>query len=223
MNYYCNVTTLKAKCLVESDRATVAKNLHDDISMPLNVIRLNLTKLSRNKSDKLISEKLITESLHLLDESIECIRSVAKDYCPPTLMKLGYVKGISELCNQMNSSESLEVGVVINANEIRLPFPTEFEAYRITKEILNNIIKHSYSPKITISINSDEKGLSTVISHSGFGLDSKTAKELSETDKGVGIKSIQNRAEMIGGYVQYDKEGWNQYKTTIDIPNSCKN
>jgi two-component system NarL family sensor kinase len=209
---------IQTNYFAEKVRSAIAKNLHDDISMPLNIIKFNLAKLQRNANDKELSKKLIVESMNLLDESVEHIRNISKNLSPPSFMRLGYAKGISELCKCINDSELANVQLIVNDGGLRLSHTQELEVYRITQEILNNIIKHSFSIEIDISITSNEKGINTVISYSGFGLDSKTADELSETDNGIGLKSIQNRAKAIGASVQYLLIACNQYQTTINIP-----
>ncbi|MGQ0829211.1 MAG: sensor histidine kinase [Bacteroidota bacterium] len=218
MDDFQKVLLREANRFADYERARIAKNLHDDVSMLLNVAKFNLATISKNNNDKILTEKLATESLSLLDESIEHIRNMAKSLSPPTLMKLGYAKGILELCNQIRNSSRIKVQVNINEVQIRLPHPLELEVYRITQEILNNIIKHSRVVEINVSIDENKKGLKTIISYNGFGLDSKMADELSETDKGVGLKSIQDRATMIGATVQYAMIACNQYKTTIEVP-----
>lgn len=218
MNNFKQIVVREMQRFAKSESAGVAKNLHDDVSMPLSVVKFNLAKILKNNGNKELSEKLITDSLNLLDESIEHIRGAAKKLSPPTLMKLGYTKGISELCNQIKNSSRIRVELITSKNEVRLPHSIELELYRITQEVLNNIVKHSRVVEINVSIDSDEKELRTIVSYNGFGLDSKMADELSETDKGVGLKSIQDRAEMIGAKVQYDKIACNQYKTTIEVP-----
>lgn len=213
---------------VAYERERIAKNMHDDVSTLLNVIKLNLTKVSRNYTDRLLSEKLIKDSLELTDESIDTIRNIAKELSPPSLEKLGYEKGVAELCRKISDSSRIEVGIILSENEVRLSQSKELQLYRMTQEVLNNIIKHSGVKEINISIKSTEKGVSTIISYYGFGITTELADELSETEKGCGLKSIQRRADLIDASINYIMIGSNEYRTTIDVPifknydkNSC--
>jgi signal transduction histidine kinase len=202
----------------EYERRRIAKDLHDEISIYLTVIKLNLTKISRNPQTRNISEPLIKESTNLLDASLQSIRNISKSITSPTLLKLGYEKGISELCHQINASKQIKVNCIQSFREIRQRTIIEMQMYRITYEILNNIIKHSNTSEIDVFIKSDEQGVSTVICYSGIGITSEMAVQLAETDQGAGLKNTRDRAKLINASIQYTMVEKNLYKTTIDVP-----
>lgn len=216
------------KFVLADTQETIAKDIHDNVNTLLSVIKLKLTKAVRNYDDQVLSIKLIEESMDLVDESVYTIRNIAKELLPPTLKKLGYEKGVSELCDKITNSSQIKIGLILSENEVRLSPPKELQLYRMTQEVLNNIVKHSGVTDICISIKSNEKGVSTIISYYGFGITTEMVDELCETGKGCGLKSIQQRADTIDASVNYIMIGANEFKTTIDVPvfknydkNSC--
>jgi two-component system, NarL family, sensor kinase len=204
--------------VAEMEREKIAKNIHDDIGTILNVIKLNFTKMSRNPSDRELSEQLIRESMNLLDDSIQNIRGIARDLMPPTLVKLGFEKGISELCRQINASGMITITPEFNFGNSRLPAKTELQLYRIIQEVINNIIKHSQATHVSFSARSDAHELIIDISHDGVGISSEMIAQLTQTEKGIGLKSIQSRVQLINASIQYFTIGPKQAGISIAVP-----
>lgn len=206
--------------VAENEREKIAKNIHDDIGTILNVIKMHLSKISRNPDDKIQTEELVMESMSLLNNSIENIRGIAKELMPPTLIKLGFEKGILELFRQINASGEINIQHTFEFREVRLPVKTELHLFRMMQEIINNIIKHSKSKLVNVSCQSNSNGVNIIISHDGEGLSTDDVTKLTEQEKGIGLKSIQSRALLISASVQYLKISGHDAKILIDIPNT---
>lgn len=106
--------------VAEQERKKIAANIHDDIGMMLNVLKLNLTKIQRNKNDEKLTESLLDNSNLLIGDAIAAIRVISNDLMPPTLMKLGFIKGITELCRQIKSAEVIDIYLQVNVDSIQL-------------------------------------------------------------------------------------------------------
>lgn len=204
--------------VAEIEREKIARNIHDDVGTTLNVIKLHLTKISRNPADGALSEKLITESMGLLDDSIQNIRNIAKDLMPPTLIKLGFEKGISELCRQIDASGTIRIRLDCSLDGIRLPSKTELQLYRIMQEVINNIIKHSRAQTIRISIRPANGGVGIGIFHDGEGISSDMLPQLTAADRGIGLKSIQSRVQLINASIHYATAANNESEISIEVP-----
>lgn len=189
----------------EKERERIAKNIHDDIGTLLNVLKLNLTKLSRNGEDKELVKLLTGENIELLDESIQSIRNISKDLVSPTLLKLGYLKAVHELCRHITNSGQIFADLVHEADEIDIRFPesTEVQLYRMTQEIINNIIKHAGAGEILIEYKKSETVYNVLVRHNGRGITDQDIISLVKDNKGLGLKSIQSRAQLINATVNY--------------------
>ncbi len=204
--------------VAEIEREKIARNIHDDVGTTLNVIKLHLTKISRNPADGALSGKLIAESMGLLDDSIQNIRNIAKDLMPPTLIKLGFEKGISELCRQIDASGTIRIQLDCSLDGIRLPSKTELQLYRIMQEVINNIIKHSRAKTIRISIRPGNGGVGIGIFHDGEGISSGMLPQLTAADRGIGLKSIQSRVQLINASIHYATAGNSESEISIEVP-----
>src|SRR5476649_841324 len=71
----------------EQERKKIAVNIHDDIGMALNVLKINLSKIARNPSNKEVIDEMIHFSNIIIDETISTVRSLSRDLLPPTFSK----------------------------------------------------------------------------------------------------------------------------------------
>lgn len=204
--------------IAEQEREKIAKNIHDDVGTLLNVIRMQITKLSRNAGDKMMSEAIAKESLGMVDESIKTVRGIAHDLMPPTLVKLGLEKGVGELCKQLNLGGQIKVEFAAETNNIRLASTVELQLYRAIREVINNIIKHSKATAIHVNLRANASTLTAVIGHDGNGITNEAVTELVQAQKGVGLKSIQSRVQLIKGSIQYLNKGPGDSEILIEVP-----
>jgi two-component system NarL family sensor kinase len=187
----------------EKERERIAKNIHDDVGTMLNVLKMNFAKVMRNAKNEELITNIIKENQLLLDESIQAIRNVIKDLVPPTLLRLGYVKTLEDLCKHISNAGQIEVKYFHNDIKSRLPEQVELQFYRLTQELLNNIIKHSGATEVTIELKPVNAFYNLYIMHNGRGISMQQVDELTKESKGMGLKSIQSRAQLINAKVIY--------------------
>ncbi|HET6990710.1 MAG TPA: ATP-binding protein, partial [Bacteroidia bacterium] len=137
---------------------------------------------------------------------------------PPTLIKLGFEKGVLELFRQINAAGEIKIQHACEFNEVRLPAKTELHLFRIMQEIINNIIKHSNAKQVNVSCKVDSNEIMVSVSHDGAGLSSEEVSQLTDKEHGIGLKSIQSRAQLIGASIQYLIFGDGNAKILIEIP-----
>jgi signal transduction histidine kinase len=92
------------------------------------------------------------------------------------------------------------------------------QLYRIIQEVINNIIKHSEATHVSISARSDAQELIIDITHDGIGISSEMIAQLTQTEKGIGLKSIQSRVQLIHASIQYFTIGPKQAGISIAVP-----
>lgn len=204
--------------IAELEREKIAKDIHDDVGSVLNVINLHLNRISRSVDDKVLMKELINESKDLLESSIETIRGISRDLMPPILIRLGYEKGIAELCRQIKFSNAIETTFITSAQELTISKRVELQLYRIVQEVVNNIIKHAKASEIKITLQCGPSVFTTEIFHDGEGISSEMINQLSEGKGGVGLRSIQSRAQMISATVQYITVSKKKSLIIIEVP-----
>lgn len=204
--------------VAEQERKKIAANIHDDIGMMLNVLKLNLTKIQRNRNDETLTETLLINSNLLIGDTLAAIRVISNDLMPPTLMKLGFIKGITELCRQVKLSGVIDIYLKLNVDSIQLEKKNEIQLYRMIKELINNIIKHANASTIELTINATIEFMTITITHDGKGLTNEMVQQLAKSGDGIGLKSILSRAQLTNSVLQYIIIGNKESKIIIETP-----
>jgi signal transduction histidine kinase len=202
----------------ENEREKIAKNIHDDLGALLNVIRLNNVNAIKKVTDSTVVLKSLENNKELLNSTSEIIRSVARQLAPPTLIKLGYVEGVRELCKHVNNTEVVSMNFEPKGITNRFEQKIEVQLYRVTQEVVNNILKHADSSLIELNLSLVDRVLILTITHNGKGIDKTEIDDLMNESKGLGLKSIQTRIHAINGEIEYLTNTQNDSKVTIHIP-----
>jgi len=204
--------------VAEKERKKIAGNIHDDVGILLNVIKLNLSKIKRNKNDEILIDELLQNNSSMLEDAIVTLRSISHDLMPQALIRLGFIKGINELCNQITTAGGQKITLVKDVEEITaLNKKTEMQLYRLVKEVLNNIIKHSAASEIEVNISLRNSILFTVISHTGKGITDPEVSDFISSGKGIGLQSIYSRAQLTNSKINYSFTN-NHYQVKIETP-----
>jgi two-component system, NarL family, sensor kinase len=188
--------------VAEMERKRTAANLHDDIGGMINLVKTNLSKIAKNSSDPSLKE-LGEQSSAFLETAMDNIRNISRDLAPPVLLRLGFEEGLAELCTQISKTGAIKIEFQGSKSELNLPKQTELQLYRIINEILNNIIKHASPSKLHIDLINTKTKLGVAIRHDGRGLTNAALPSLTENSKGIGLKSIQSRANIIHAKIDY--------------------
>ena len=188
----------------EKERERVAKNIHDDLGALISILRLNNSRTAKNIGNSEILTKIHKENNIILNKTSESVRSISKKLASPTLIKLGYIKALREVCNNFNQT-----------GEIRMDFFNELEheftitpqrashLFRASQEIINNIIKHAAAHEIAVRIYPQGTQIGISFTHDGNGISEQDVKELMKQDKGLGLVSIRSRLNIIGAALEY--------------------
>ena len=204
--------------VAEQERKKIAGNIHDDVGIILNVIKLNLSKMKRNKNDEALIDELLQTNSQMLEDTIVTLRSISHDLMPQALVRLGFVKGITELCHQVTAAGNQKITLIKEVEQIPdLNKKTEMQLYRLTKEILNNIIKHASASEIEVTIGFENNTLHTKIAHNGKGITDGEVTELINSGRGIGLQSIFSRGQLTNSKINYLLIN-NHYQVKIETP-----
>jgi signal transduction histidine kinase len=189
--------------VAEQERAKVAANIHDDVGIILSVLKLKLNKAIKNPGNEETAKTLFAESNKLIEETIQIIRNISNDLMPASLANIGIVSAFMDMCDQLNATGMIQVNFESNEEEVPMEKKKQVQLYRLVKEILNNVVKHSKASKILVSVNVNNHILVTTIEHNGVGVTSEQIKKFTDESKGLGLKSIAARTQLIGAKVDY--------------------
>ena len=184
----------------ELEKRRLARELHDRVSSSLTAIGLSLGLIEKQPPRDIaltVKERLSGISA-LLKETMSHAREISHDLHPAVLGYAGVVAALEDYGRKFSAHTGIDVLVVGEDREIRLPPEMEIALYRIAQEALTNCAKHAGATSITIELDGDSERVAFAISDDGKGFD---ASRLSSNGnaQGLGLLSMRERAEAIGG------------------------
>lgn len=181
----------------ENTFRSISQELHDNIGQLLSVVKLSLSTLPLEKDHK--AAPLVSHSQKVLNKAIIDLSNITKSLYTDRITDTGLAESISYELQAVKNTGMYETQFVVAGNEFRLPEKTEIFLFRMFQEMLNNIIKHSAATHIMVSLtyNPDITFVMSV-EDNGRGFDVEKVRASMSSGKGVGLKSMFNRAKLMG-------------------------
>ena len=148
-------------------------------------------------------------------EVSDIIRSICKDLMPPDFSRLSIIDLFTQICTQFTQRSGIEC---VCFTEDNLDFSSisaenQLHIYRMVQESLNNIEKHSGTEKAVFIARRLHESILLLISDEGVGL-----KDFSFANEGLGMRSIRQRAAIIGAKLDFISDSENGLMVRIEIP-----
>lgn len=182
----------------ENERASLSREIHDEIGQKLTGIHLELLALEK-KSD--VSVERLMKIVREMDVSL---RRIYNGLRPVTLDRLGLVPALKGLLADFSTK----------APDISVDFRHEFEEdnlpdknisltiFRIVQELMTNVVKHADAKVVEIELIRNSKGVTLLFRDDGKGF---SRVEESERER-FGLVGISERALQHGGTVKIDSK-----------------
>lgn len=172
----------------------ISQEIHDNIGQMLSLTKLNLATM--DPSDPAILQQKISDSKNLISQAIHDLRNLSHGLSTDYLTDLGLSRAIGHELEMIRKSGNYETIFQTEENAYLIDRQKELIIYRITQEILNNIIKHAAAQKIIIYLLCRPDELTLNITDNGKGFDLTPLNDNSSF--GLGIKNMRSRAQLIG-------------------------
>ena len=177
------------------ERNRIARDIHDAVGHNLAALRIQLENVGRFCPTDSPQDGYLQTAQQLAAKALTEIRQSVATLRADPLQGKPLRAALESLCHtvqpqlpgtltcdlQIPTSVNREIGAMV---------------YRLAQEALTNILKHSQATQIQLRIQSPPGALWLIVDDNGVGFDPTL------TTAGVGLKSMQERAEAIGGQLQ---------------------
>lgn len=188
----------------EEEKKRISRELHDGLGQLLTSIRIHVQNCMKDcdSSGSAEANRELKESLAAISEMTQQamgeVRSICSALRPAILDDLGVLAAITWQCRQISSGYSnVSVDTRLDLSESIIPEGYKSVIYRIVQEGLNNAVKYSQTESVKISLYPKNDSIELVIRDYGIGFD--LDKMRTEQGMGMGLMSMRERAESIGG------------------------
>ncbi len=200
----------------EGERRHLSRELHDEAGQELTALKIMLNLILQDLPQEYpqLHSKL-EESINLTNEAIEKIRSLAQGLRPPALDVIGLSPALEELCSDF----SRRVGLRLKYKGDKIPLlsePLNICLYRVLQEALTNIAKHAKAREIAVQLLKDGEIIYLSVEDDGVGFNRNSKDDLNR--KGIGLISMKERLEALGGSLQIQTRVGEGTRITATIP-----
>lgn len=187
----------------EAERKRIARDLHDGIAQELVALKLGFDALGR-RIGKMVPEESprFAELGNQLDNSCTEVRSIAHVMSPPVLEQQGLAPSLELLLMHTLQHAGLEAKFIAHDLPLQLDEKTEIGLYRITQELLNNVVKHARAAKVMVELFQSDNLLVLRVEDDGTGFDFEAARSRGT----MGVLNILSRVSMLGGEFLSEKK-----------------
>jgi len=175
----------------ERERSRIARELHDDISQQLAVLKMDLKLLGRTVQGH--AEAVAREAVQRTEEIATSVHDLSHRLHPARLRLVGLVEALEGLQSEMSGRDVTITFAHENVPPMLVP-DLNLCLFRIVQEALQNAVKYSKADKVSVDLRGMSDGIAMTIVDDGVGFDVDAV-----WGRGLGLVSMHERVEAIGG------------------------
>ena len=205
----------------EKTLKTISQELHDNIGQMLSVVKMSIASTTYSFNKESAEYESITAAKDILNKAITDLSNLTKSLHTDRISQIGLDESIQFEIETIKRTGLVEIDFSreISNHQQSLDGQTSVFLFRMFQEIINNTLKHSKATLIKISIAYTYDYFFVLkIEDNGIGFDVNEKKDKASSSSGVGLKSMINRAKLIGAQFLIDSKIGRGTAITITLP-----
>ncbi len=195
---------------------TMGQELHDNIGQMLSVTKLTLSVMPIGKDHPAWEQ--LQNSKEVLNKAIFDLSNLTKSLHTERITQIGLADSIRFELYALKKAGILDVHFNLEGPEDHFNEQKSIFLFRIFQESLNNILKHSQASEVMVTLRYQEDLFVMEIADNGVGFNVSEKKHSINSHSGVGLKSIFNRAKLIGAELSITSESSGGTIIQIELP-----
>ncbi|MEO8620131.1 MAG: PAS domain-containing protein [bacterium] len=187
---------LRLDSVQDAERATIAREVHDDLGQALTVLRMDSTRLGRLTTENPELTALVAEMTDVIDATLQRTRSIAMALHPTVLDDLGLGAAIELHAALVARRTGLEM--TLELEPVTVDIGRARAAYRVMQESLTNVVRHAEAKSVIIRLTGHAEELLLEVIDDGCGIQ---PGQLGGAGS-LGLLGMRERAAAFGGSVQ---------------------
>ncbi len=195
----------------EKERKRVARELHDGLGAVLATVKMQISGI-QHKFPEIESSATYQKAELLIDEACRTVREISHNLMPNILEQQGLIFAMEDLCHTFANHHKIDFDFIPYGDEQLLPDELKITVFRITQELLKNIIKHAAAKAVIVQLTIEENEVILIVEDDGKGFDTATLQS------GIGIENIRSRTAYLNGTLTLDTTIGQGTTFTIQFP-----
>ena len=191
----------------EEERKRISRELHDSVGSSLSAIKLSLENALAGASQKNLPRESIEALVSMTQNAIDEARRMMNELRPSMLDDLGLVTTIGWFCRQFQTIyPAISIDQNLNIEERQIPADLKTAIFRIVQESFNNVAKYSKAEFVELSLEKRDESIRLKIRDNGSGFDLNSVHSRVGYKGGLGLASMKERAELLGGHFKIESK-----------------
>src|SRR5438045_470006 len=205
---------------LEAERERLYRDVHDGPAQVLANAIFEVEYLERiaERAPAEVRQTLRTELANLKVQfrgSLDSVRGMIYDLRPPELTELGLAEAMRNYASEWETRCGIKVATQLDLKDTGLSPMAELAVYRVMQEGLQNVHKHAHASAVGVAWSRANESWVLHVTDDGQGFDLVKA---ARHEKSVGLLSMRERAELIGGTLQIQSTPGKGTAVTLLLP-----
>ena len=205
---------------LEAERERLYRDVHDGPAQVLANAIFEVEYLERiaERAPAEVRQTLRTELSNLKGQfrsSLDSVRAMIYDLRPPELSELGLAEAIRNYASEWQTRCGIKVSSQLDLKDTGLTPMAELAVYRVMQEALQNVHKHAHASAVGMAWSRGNESWVLHVTDDEMGFDLVKA---ARHKKSVGLLSMRERAELIGGSLQIQSTPGEGTAVTLLLP-----
>ncbi len=211
---------LREKVALGDYRARLSREMHDGIQHYLVNIaaRLQLARLLMKKDPSRAAQMAIDQRF-TIGQAADELRYLVRHLRSPVVERQGFVDALREHVSMFADRSGASVALEVEGTPTALLPDVEQAVLRIVQEALTNTQKHAQAGEAKVRLRFGSEVFVGVIADNGVGFDPSDTPEEPGIEGGLGLASMRERAESVGGSLQVNSVPGQGTKISFTVPN----
>jgi two-component system, NarL family, sensor histidine kinase DegS len=201
----------------EAERQKLSRQIHDGPAQALSNFILQTeiaAKLFERDPERAKAE--LTNLKASAKNTFDGLREFIFDLRPMMLDDLGLLPTVRRYVDGFREKTGMQTTLSIAGADRRLESVREVLIFRGLQELLGNVRNHAQASQVQVSVDVDEKRVRAAVEDNGKGFD--PAAVLSGHPKTIGLSTLKERLDLIGGQLQIDSQPGQGARVTMEVP-----
>jgi PAS domain S-box-containing protein len=200
----------------ESERRTLARELHDEAGQALASLRFGLRLLEREIGDGGDVTGRTAELMERADAVIDSLHRLAADLRPASLDHLGLEAALRQYSRSAASKFGLEVHFKARGmTGARFSTEVETALYRVVQEAMANVARHARATRADVLLLRRGDRVTVMIEDDGVGFEADRVRQRQDR---LGLLGVEERAEALGGTMTVESAPGAGTTIVVEVP-----
>ena len=207
--------TAHLQTVAEREKATLARDLHDELGGLLTAAKMDLSWLQGRANGKEPEAHSKLAALgEALDEAMDVKRRVVENLRPALLDHFGLATALRAHFEETCQKAGIGLTARISDDFEQLPQDLAIALFRVCQESLTNILKHAKAENVELDLALDPNNYRIMIVDDGVGI----AAERLEGTRSHGLVGMRHRIDSLGGAFTIGMNPPHGTRTEVSVP-----